>query len=88
MVLVPPQGLGADIEFTISASISALDGSEDFEPDDNIIELKIITETVRKIALSNSTKDQFVGVNNYTYMYSNITNQGNIYEPEKSILNL
>ena len=82
LVLVPPQGIDADIEFTISASISALDGSEDFEPDDNIIDLKIITETVRKIALSNSTKNQFVGVNNYTYMYSNITNQGNIYEPE------
>ena len=40
LVLVPPQGIDADIEFTISASISALDGSEDFEPDDNIIDLK------------------------------------------------
>ena len=82
LVLVPPQGLDADIEFTITASISALDGSEDFNPADNLIELNIITETVRKITLSNTTDDQYVGVNNYTYMYSNITNFGNIYEPE------
>ena len=81
LVLIPPQGIDADIEFTISISISALDGSEDFNLDDNIIELTIITETVRKISLSNTTEDQFVGVNN-TYMYSNITNKGNIYEPE------
>ena len=60
----------ANIEFTISASVSALDGSEDFNLDDNIIELTIITETVRIITLENSTEDQFVGVNNYTYMYT------------------
>ena len=82
LVLIPPQGIDANIEFTISASVSALDGSEDFNLDDNIIELTIITETVRKIALENSTENQFVGVNNYTYMYSNITNLGNVYEPE------
>ena len=82
LVLIPPQGIDANIEFTISISVSALDGSTDFNLDDNIIELTIITETVRKISLSNTTEDQFVGVNNYTYMYTNISNLGNIYEPE------
>ena len=52
LVLIPPQGIDANIEFTISISVSALDGSTDFNLDDNIIELTIITETVRKISLS------------------------------------
>lgn len=82
LILIPPQGIDADVEYTITASVATLDDSDDFEPSDNLIQLNLITETVRKIVLTDTIDDQYIGVNNYTYMVSNITNLGNIYEPE------